>query len=104
MKKAAVITMALLALFAVAAGAQDAPAELAGKIYLRGGETHEGAIQVAEFVLYRIVKRRFPNRAADTLHGDGVIVTELFGVPNLIIAHMQNIGIPRAAQIQPADA
>ena len=49
MKKAAVITIALLTLFAVAAVAQDVPAELTGKIYLRGGETHEGVVQVAEF-------------------------------------------------------
>lgn len=49
MKRTPVFMAALLVACAVAVVAQDEPPELTGKVYLSGGETYEGVIEMAEF-------------------------------------------------------
>ena len=49
MKHMAIFIAALLAVGAASAVAQEAVLEVTGKVYLSGGETYEGVIEVAEF-------------------------------------------------------
>lgn len=49
MKRMAIYLAALLIVAAASATAQEAGPEVTGKVYLSGGETYEGVIEVAEF-------------------------------------------------------
>lgn len=49
MKQMAIFMAALVAVGAASAVAQEAGLEITGKVYLSGGETYEGVIEVAEF-------------------------------------------------------